>query len=545
MLYVAFSTVVVSADNPIKLKVGIYANKPKIFVDENGNPSGFWPSIIDEIAAKERWVVEYVPGSWSEGLTRLQNNEIDIMPDVAISEDRRALYDFSNEPVYVSWSTVYAAEGLEIQSIVDLEGKNVAVLRGSVNVEGPEGIKKLTSSFHVNCVFKEVNDYLTVFELLDGGEVDAGVTSKDFGHLHEEKFNVFRTPIIFAPSSLHFAFSKNSSLTPYLIETVDQRVEELKENEKSIYYQSLEQWMGIKLPGKSVVPQWVIPTLIGIALIVSVLIIGNAVQRFQIRSKGKRLEAELTERKKFEELNKLKSDLISIVSHEFRSPLSTIKGYSTMLVDYDDKIEKGERIQSLKSIDKSVDRLVGLVDQLLDVQRMDAGLLKLHKELTDPAMLINQTLIEARLRFPDYRFKMELPTDGLPLVDLDVNRILQVLDNLINNAVKYSAKGTEVSVSARRNNTDLIFSVTDQGPGIPENDLERIFDRMYRIEQKAESAIPGLGLGLSICRGIVEAHGGRIWAESKIGQGSRFVFMLPLVDSNISMQSVTLVTEDK
>ena len=528
LLCVSFFSLAVSADNSITVKVGLYENSPKIFTDEKGHASGFWPAIIEYIASREGWEIEYVPGTWTECLAKLENNEIDIMPDVAYTEERSTLYDFSNEIVYVSWSRVYARRGVDIQSIPDLEGKNVAVLRGSVNVEGPEGIKKLVSAFHVNCTFIELDSYIKVFELLDSGEADAGVVSKDFGNLHEADFDVVRTAILFQPASLYFAFSKDSSLTPYLIERVDYRVKELKEDIGSIYYQSLEKWLGIKPAEKTVIPGWLMWTLIGVIGVAFVFAVMSFFQRSQVKSKSKKLIVETAERKKYEELNKLKSDLLSMVSHELRTPLATIKGYATMLVDYNDKLANDEKIQSLMSIDKATNRLTRLVDELVDMSRMDAGLLKLEMELADPATLIQQAVAEARLRVPCYGFEADVPAEGLPLVRMDVSRIRQVLDNLLDNAIKYAANGKGVAVSARQHDGDIVFSVTDHGPGIPEHELERIFDRMYRTEQQPRPSVNGLGLGLSICKALVEAHGGRIWAESQLGEGSRFVFTLPL-----------------
>jgi len=531
LLSVSFFSLAVCADDSVSsitVKVGLYENSPKIFTDQKGNASGFWPPIIEYIAAREGWEIEYVHGTWTECLARLANNEIDIMPDVAYTEERATLYDFSKETVYVSWSRVYARKGVNIESILDLEGKNVAVLRGSVNVEGPEGIKKLVSTFHVNCVFIELDSYIRVFETVDSGEADAGVVSKDFGNLHEADFDVVKTAILFQPASLYFAFPKGSSVTPYLIERVDDRVKELKEDTDSVYYQSLERWLGIQPVGKTVIPVWVRWALLGVIVVAFGFAVMSFFQRSRARSKSKELIVETAERKKYEELNKLKSDLLSMVSHELRTPLATIKGYATMLVDYDEKLTSDEKVQSLMSIDKATNRLTYLVDQLLDMSRADAGLLKLEREPADPVTVIQQAAAEARLRVPDYRFEVDVPAEGLPLVRMDVTRIRQVLDNLLDNAVKYAANGKGVAMSARQHDGAIVFSVTDYGPGIPEQELERIFDRMYRIEQQPGPSVKGLGLGLSICKALIEAHGGRIWAESQLGKGSRFIFTLPL-----------------
>jgi PAS domain S-box-containing protein len=243
---------------------------------------------------------------------------------------------------------------------------------------------------------------------------------------------------------------------------------------------------------------------------------------------------DITERKylerkviEYEELSKMKSDLLATVSHELRTPLATIKGYSTMMIDYFSKLTSHEKRDYLKSIDHSTDRLAILVDNLLDTSRMEAGLLKLEKAPTSISKLIRGAVTEARIRDNKHRIVTTL-SKKLPKLNIDTKRIRQVLDNLIDNAIKYSPKGTEVAISTRQVNQEFLFSIADQGSGIPAEELTNIFDRMYRIEQRLSSGVEGMGLGLYICRRLVEAHGGRIWVESQLGKGSTAYFTLPI-----------------
>jgi PAS domain S-box-containing protein len=246
---------------------------------------------------------------------------------------------------------------------------------------------------------------------------------------------------------------------------------------------------------------------------------------------------DITERKylerkviEYEELSKLKSDLLATVSHELRTPLATIKGYSTMILDYYSRLSSNERKDYLKAIDNSTNRLTKLVDNLLDTSRMEAGLLKLEKSPTSIQQLIQKAVAEASIRANHHKIVIE--TDNrLPRVSIDVKRIRQVLDNLIDNAIKYSPPGTEVLISARKSGSELLITIKDQGEGIPAGELTSIFDRMYRIEQRLSSGVDGMGLGLYICQGLVEAHGGRIWAESTVGQGSTIQFTLPIINA--------------
>jgi PAS domain S-box-containing protein len=266
--------------------------------------------------------------------------------------------------------------------------------------------------------------------------------------------------------------------------------------------------------------KWVMQTVSPIHYLGKAAILGNLMDI----TERKYLERKVTE---YEELSKLKSDLLATVSHELRTPLATIKGYSTLILDYYSRLDSDETKDYLRSIDISTDRLTKLVDNLLDTSRMEAGLLKLEKSPTSMTQLIKGVATEASIRADQYRIVAKL-IKRLPKVNIDAKRIRQVLDNLIDNAIKYSPPGTEITISADKSVKELLVSVTDQGPGIPVGELTNIFERMYRIEQRLYSGADGIGLGLYICQRLVQSHGGRIWAENMPGKGSAFKFTLPI-----------------
>jgi PAS domain S-box-containing protein len=256
---------------------------------------------------------------------------------------------------------------------------------------------------------------------------------------------------------------------------------------------------------------------------------------------------DITERKylerkviEYEELSKMKSDLLATVSHELRTPLATIKGYSTMILDYFAKLTSEETRDYLKSIDNSTDRLAKLVDNLLETSRLEAGLLNLEKAPVGITQLIEKVAAEASIR-DNQRHTFTARGKKLPRVNIDAKRIRQVLDNLIDNATKYSPADTEITIAAEQTGEELLISVTDHGPGIPAGELRNIFDRMYRIEQRVYSGADGMGLGLYICQRLVEAHGGKIWAESILGQGSTIKFTLPTGSSMKNIKPPTKV----
>jgi two-component system sensor histidine kinase KdpD len=243
------------------------------------------------------------------------------------------------------------------------------------------------------------------------------------------------------------------------------------------------------------------------------------------------LAREAAEIEALRKFDRLRSQLLSTISHELRTPLTTIKGYATMLKDYDDKLGFDDKRQYLESIDRSSNRLTELIEQLLDMSRLESGMLKIDKASIRISELIRTLVNEAQVRISDHRIELNLQ-EPLPLVKIDAKRIRQVLDNLIDNATKYSVPGTKVTVSASQAGQELLISVADQGIGISAKDLPKIFDRMYRVESGLGKKVGGLGLGLSICKGLVEAHGGRIWIESEEGKGSTCFFTLPVDATN-------------
>ncbi|HEY91614.1 MAG TPA: PAS domain S-box protein [Dehalococcoidia bacterium] len=236
---------------------------------------------------------------------------------------------------------------------------------------------------------------------------------------------------------------------------------------------------------------------------------------------------------KYKELDQMKRNLLSTVSHELRTPLSNIKGYANMLIDYEQKLNDQQRREFVKGIDKDTDRLTDFVNDLLNLSRLEAGLLSVEKKLYSISSLLREVVDEASIRWSSHHIKLKI-TRSLPRVNIDPGRIRQVLDNLIDNACKYSAHNTEVVVSGRKTGSELHIGIHDQGIGIPAGDLEKVFDPMYRIDREHIRKVPGIGLGLSVCKGLVDAHNGHIWFESEVGKGSTCWFTLPLDEAKAS-----------
>jgi len=244
-------------------------------------------------------------------------------------------------------------------------------------------------------------------------------------------------------------------------------------------------------------------------------------------SDRKRAEREARAAESLREAERLRSELLANVSHELRAPLASIKGYCSSMLNYYDRLPEADKLDSLHEIDKASDRLTELVERLLELSRLEAVGLELEMEPTLIAPLIGRAVEDVKQTAGKHRLVTHV-ADSLPAIMADPVRIRQVLDNLLDNAVKFSPEGTEISVSCVARKGELVVSVRDEGMGMSPEDVDRVFDRFYRAATDASHTIGGAGLGLAICRRIMEAHGGRIRVESTLGEGSTFIFSLPL-----------------
>lgn len=241
----------------------------------------------------------------------------------------------------------------------------------------------------------------------------------------------------------------------------------------------------------------------------------------------KLIEAKALEAESLREIDKLRRELLSNVSHELRTPLAGIKGFTTMLMDYGKRLKPAEKQEYLETIDKNADRLSELIEQLLEMSRLGAGMITIKKKPADIAALCRSVIKDAALRAPDHKFRLDIPR-RLPRIEIDEKRIRQVFDNILDNSIKYSLAGTEIIISVRKRENDLLFSIADQGRGIRKEDLPHIFERAFAGKVKSNQGNFGAGLGLSICKGLIEAHDGKIWIESEEGAGTKCFFTLPL-----------------
>jgi two-component system sensor histidine kinase GlrK len=232
--------------------------------------------------------------------------------------------------------------------------------------------------------------------------------------------------------------------------------------------------------------------------------------------------------RKLNELDKMKSDFFSSIAHELRTPLSTIKmGTGLLREGIEGPLTEGQR-NILDTFERESNRLIGLVNSLLDLSKMEAGMMSFNLKSQNISPLIHQAVEEIGPLIEAKKINLEvMAAERLSIINIDSDRILQVLRNIIGNAVKFTPERGRIKISARNVDHGVEVSIADTGPGISTGDLITIFEKFQQTKTGRSVSVGGTGLGLAIAKQIITLHGGKIWAESNLGHGSTFIFVLP------------------
>ncbi len=276
------------------VRVGIFQNVPLSFTDEQGVAQGIYPDVIREIARLEKWELEFVDDSWSGNLERLKRAQIDLMVSIVYSAERDKLYDFSKEPVVTAWGQVYAAQDSKILSILDLEGKKVAIMEKDINAKH---FRELCAKFNVTCSFIPTRIYHEVSELIANKKVDAGVINNINGEFLKRRFDIHSTPIIFSP--VNAVFAAPEAMHTDLLNTIDSYLNQWRGDRSSIYYRIMNTWFG-DIKGEAPFPIKTVVITILVAVGVSVfLLIWLNLLRHQVKVRTSEL---LESEKKYKSL---------------------------------------------------------------------------------------------------------------------------------------------------------------------------------------------------------------------------------------------------
>jgi two-component system, cell cycle sensor histidine kinase and response regulator CckA len=285
-----------------KVRVAVFPFLPGIFMGQDGKPQGFYVDMLREVGARENWELEFVPGSWAEGLDRAKRHEVDLLTSVAFTPERSAFLDYGKESSFTVWSILYAHPKERIQSVLDVRGLRVAVMRNDMN---GAHFRELCAKFNIPCEFVEVESFIDVMAAVEAGRANAGVTVNTFGYARERGYRVVRTPVVFNPFDIFFAVPKGHNAD--CLTALDAYLKAGKAQDNSSYQQAINRWL--HSTNKGYLPLWVVRTgaLVLILLGTSWIVVWVFRRRVQaatarIQNLNAELERELAERQRQAEL---------------------------------------------------------------------------------------------------------------------------------------------------------------------------------------------------------------------------------------------------
>jgi signal transduction histidine kinase len=512
--------------------------------------------LIRAMAEEEDWTLEFVPGTWAEGLARLEAGTIDLMPDVAFAPDREHRYAFHTEPVLSSWFQIYARRGSGIRSLVDLDGKRVAVLDGSIQ---QHAFESMVAGFDLETPLIPFPDYDAAFAAVAEGRVDAVVANRFYDAAFLRGSVIEDTAIIFNPTRLFFAAHRKGN--PGLLETIDRHLRRMKQDRSSAYYEAIRRWTADDV--RFHIPFWVVATAIAGAFILILVLVWNLAlnkrvaahtrelrlrieenQRLYdiLRDRAGELEKRVAERtdelilangalleakEAAESADRLKSAFLATMSHELRTPLNSIIGFTGILLQGLPGPLNDEQRKQLGIVRDSARHLLALINDVLDISKIEAGQLEVVHETLDLRASIDK--VAGIIRPLAEKKGLTLTVETAPAIGRwtgDARRVEQILLNLLNNALKFTERGG-ITLRAVIEQHALRLAVSDTGIGIKPEDQDRIFLPFRQIDTGLSRRHEGTGLGLAICRRLAERMGGTIELHSEPGYGSVFTLVLP------------------
>ena len=504
--------------------------------------------------------MEYVYGTWQEGLKKLESGDIDLMPDVAYSDERDKIFAFHAQPVLSDWFQIYARRGSGINSLLDLSGKRVAVLNGSIQ---QTMFEKARSGFDIELQILPFPDNDDMFRAVKQGNVDAVVSNRFYGARHANQYDIADTAIIFSPTRLFYAASKSTD--PKILDAIDANLAKFKSDPNSIYYRSLQRWTSETINVGT--PRWLkISVLVAAGILALVFLWSVSLQRLvtkrtlelsvrnedvarlykELQDHAETLEKRVAERT--EELNRMNRDLLhakqvaeaadrtksvflAAMSHELRTPLNSVIGFTGILLQGLAGPLNDEQTKQLRIVKENGRHLLDLINDVLDISKIEAGQLEVSNKPFD----LSESILKVMHAVQPLADKKKLQLSAEVAEDIgeivsDRRRVEQVMLNLLSNAIKFTESG-RVTLRCRKENGFAAISVTDTGCGIKSEHIDQLFQPFHQICTGLTRQHEGTGLGLAISRRLVEGLGGSISVESQWGSGSAFRFTLPIQQS--------------
>lgn len=527
------------------VKVGLTELKPTLYTDDQGKPAGFFVDLITDIAAQEDWNVIWVRGSLSDSWDRLSTGEIDLLPGVASTPERENRINFSHESALSVWSQVYARPGSGINTILDLDGKRIAMTRGALS-----GIafQDYARKFGVNATYIEKNTPAEVFSATASGEADALVVYNTAGQADAVTYGLAATPVMFNPTQFGFAVQKGKNKD--LLTAIDQYIAKGKNDPSSTYSQAMQRWFGIK--STPIIPFWLVGGLVAVAF-VAILFFGMSFfLRREVRRKtaelirqNEELQKEIASRKQAEsELVAKNEELraayeqLSATGQELKTKYLELGRSEQALMQARSKLSLLNTL-TFQDIQNGIFSLSGFIQLATGAKQSDVAQASLKKgegilHFLSESLAFAKKYQNLGIQQPRWQNVNYVLLSAISHLDFSrIRRTVDVSDleiygdplledvfvTLMENVLQCGAGATEVSIRCRENPDSVTILIENNGPGIPADQKEKIFSR--------ENPQKGEGNSLFLAREILSVTNITIVENGEPGKGARFEISVP------------------
>ncbi|MCB9899301.1 MAG: transporter substrate-binding domain-containing protein [Planctomycetes bacterium] len=518
------------------VRVGLHPAQPLVYRDDDGRPAGFAVDVLEVVAALEGWSLDWVDGDWDTCEERLRTGEIDLLFPIRDTPERLEVFDFTSRGMLTTWGDVFVRRDSEVESLLDLDGRTVAVVRGDYFATSFDATLR---SFARSCSYLPLASCQDVMAAVRDGDADAGVLERLTGYWHMDAYGLVTPTFPFGPSELLLAVPKGRNAD--LIEALDRRLLEQEADPSSAFARIRDEWFRPR-PADEGIPGWLIVTLAvvaGLALVSAafgaVLRRQLAVRTAQLDARASELQRETADRVRAEQhreqleaqlrhSQKLEAigQLAAGVAHDFRNLLTVISAHTDRIAT---------RVSDDALVAESVDALGRAVDQAAQVTRSLLGFsrrMEPRREALDLCACVDEAArMLARTLPAAIQLTVKTALQPRPHVLADPTQMHQVILNLALNARDAMPRGgrLEIAVERRYGDTrEVTVRVSDTGEGMSPEVRARIFEPFFTTKEES-----GTGLGLATVQGIVTEHGGRVSVSSAEGRGTSFVLHFPLL----------------
>lgn len=522
--------------------VGIYNNPPKLEINRKGKPRGIFVDVIENVAKKEGWKIVYMEGTWDEGLKRLENGEIDFMPDIAVSDKRKTRFDYNRIAVLSSWLHIYCRKNDTLNSLSSLNNKNIAVLKGSIQQSVClETCRKLGLKFNIiTCP-----DYQTCIEYVASGKAYAVIVSRFYSYRQEFKSGLTPTSVILHPTSLHFAVKRGENKK--LLNAIDKQLAKMMDNPGSKYYKSLSYWLNEQ--PCAFIPRIIIWIGITITLVVILLfalnvILGRLVKKRtrEIEIKNKEL-AQALENLKNAQDNALKRErlyaigqMVNGIAHDFNNLLTPIISGVDLICD--------ESINDPEYVKHNLDmiRSAALYGSEI-IKRMQSfsrnAIPDEEKSVIDLNYAVKEVLKLLKPGWNNHKkekVNIEIGFQAGDNVEIlaKLSNICELILNLLINASDAMPHGGLIEIITENRGGIVSLTIKDNGVGMTEEIRKKCFEPFFSTK-----GANGTGMGLAMVNRIVKEHGAIMDIVSSEGSGTKFILAFSYYKSSNEFKKET------